>query len=437
MRKTVAPPLTVVAVVGTFAALVPAAVSAAGPTTRVSVSAAGAEGNNPSEAPAVSSTGRFVAFESRASNLVPGDTNNAADIFVKDRRTGSLTRVSVSSSGAQANSQSRDATISANGRFVAFESAASNLVGQDTNGVDDVFVHDRGTGATTRASVASGGGQANGASGTRSDPSISADGRYVAFDSGASNLAFDADGAASDVFVRDRQERTTTLVSVATGGGQQATGLSESPSLSGDGRYVAFQSRAQLVEGETTGASDVYVHDRSTTATTLVSTGTASEDSVTPAISGDGNVVVFVSQVDTLVPGDTNNLADVFVRQRAGGVTTRVSVRSNGAQANASSEDVGISPSISSDGLLVSFSSLATNLVRGDTNVARDAFVHDRTTGTTTRVSVSTGGAQGNFFSSRRPALSADGRFVAFQSDASNLVPGDLNRSADVFFRTR
>lgn len=409
-----------------------AAVTAAGPTTRVSVTPSGAEGNGPSEAPAVSGDGRYVVFESRASDLVPGDTNNAADIFVKDRRTGSLTRVSASSSGAQANSQSRDAVISASGRFVAFESAASNLVRLDSNGVVDVFVHDRRTGATTRVSVSSGGAQADGLSGGRSDPSISSDGRFVAFDSQASNLAIDADGDVPDVFVRDRQQRTTTLVSVATGGGQQAGGVSESPSLSGDGRYVAFHSFAQLVEGETTGAADIYVHDRSTSATTLVSTQNA--NSFDPAISGDGNVVVFASRDDTLVPGDTNNAPDVFVRDLQSGVITRVSVRSNGAQANGSSEDVGISPSISADGRLVSFSSLATNLVRADTNGARDAFVHDRATGTTTRVSVGAGGIQADF-SSRRPALSPDGRFVAFQSTATNLVAGDRNRSDDVFVR--
>ena len=160
---------------------------------------------------AISGDGRFVAFVSAATNLVTGDNNNAADIFVRDRQAGTTTRVSVTSTGGQANGASSDPAISADGRYVAFVSRATNLVAGDTNGVRDVFVHDRQTGATTRISVNSSENQGNAES---LAPSLSADGRYVAFASSASNLVTGDTNSTSDVFVRDRQAGTTTRVSV-------------------------------------------------------------------------------------------------------------------------------------------------------------------------------------------------------------------------------
>ena len=156
-----------------------------GNTTRVSVASDGTQSNNSSYNPSISANGRYVAFESEATNLVRGDTNNFRDIFVHDRQTGQTTRVSVASDGTQANGHSYDPSISADGRYVAFASLANNLVSGDTNDQQDIFVHDRQTGQTTRVSVASDGTQASGHS---FNPSISADGRYVAFVSSASNL---------------------------------------------------------------------------------------------------------------------------------------------------------------------------------------------------------------------------------------------------------
>jgi Tol biopolymer transport system component len=400
-----------------------------GQTTRVSVASDGAQGNSGSWCPSISADGRYVAFQSYASNLVPGDTNGVLDVFVHDRLTGQTTRVSVASDGTQGNGDSGCPSISADGRYVAFASLASNLVPGDTNGTWDVFVHDRLTGQTTRVSVASDGAQGNSGSWC---PSISADGRYVAFQSYASNLVPGDTNGVLDVFVHDRLTGQTTRVSVASDGAQ-GNGDSECPSISADGRYVAFQSYASnLVPGDTNLVRDIFVHDRLTGQTTRVSVasdGTQGNDhSRFPSISADGRYVAFASLASNLVPGDTNGKQDIFVHDRLTGQTTRVSVASGGAQGNGDSEF----PSISADGRYVAFQSYASNLVPGDTNLVPDIFVHDRLTGQTTRVSVASDGTQGDSYSFGS-SISADGRYVAFASYASNLVPGDANGDIDVF----
>ena len=348
---------------------------------------------------------------------------------------GEVARVSVTSAGSQANATSVSAgnrALSADSRFVAFQSSASDLVAGDTNGVEDIFVHDRVTGATARVSLAAAGTQATRAS---MNPAISHDGRIVAFDNIGALVSGDTN-AASDVFVRDIVAGTTTRVSVPSGGGQGSRG-SSAPALSGDGSLVAFESGAtNLVPGDSNSRKDVFVHDRATLATVRVSLGPSGTqgngDSSAAAIAAGAALVAFESLATNLVPGDTNGAADVFVRDMAAGVTARVSVASNGTQANARSAK----PITSADGNLVAFESLATNLVPGDTNGVADVFVHDRATGTTTRVSVGTGGMQGSA-ASFGPALSMDGRYVLFESDAPDLVPGDSNATRDVFLHDR
>ena len=239
--------------------------AAAGLTTRVSVDSAGNQANGGSFAPAISADGRFVAFHSVATDLVGGDTNGVGDIFVHDRQTGLTTRVSVDSVGNQANGDSNFAAISADGRFVAFHSVATNLLGAgvDTNGTTDIFVHDLQTGLTTRVSVDSAGNQANDHSVLAA---ISADGRFVAFESFATNLlgvGGDTNGV-WDVFVHDRQTGLTTRVSVDSAG-NQANSDSHLPAISADGRFVAFHSVATNLVGagvDTNGTTDVFVHDR-------------------------------------------------------------------------------------------------------------------------------------------------------------------------------
>jgi Tol biopolymer transport system component len=347
--------------------------SADGTTQRVSVSSSEAQADNWSDYPSISSNGPFVAFDSRASNLVENDTNNTRDAFVRDLRTGTTQRVSVSSSGEQGNNHSGYPAISSNGRMVAFLSLASNLVADDTNG-DDVFVHDLRTGATERVSVNSSEAQADGGS---SDPlSISSKGRFVAFASSASNLVEDDTNNISDVFVRDLQRGTTERVSISSSG-EQGNDHSYPPSISSDG-IVAFRSDASnLVANDTNNTEDIFVHDLQTGATERVNVSSseaqAGGGSSNPSISSDGRFVAFESEASDLVPNDTNNTRDAFVRDLWMGSTERVSIDSSGAQASAGS----FRPSISSDGRFVAFTSDASNLVARDTNGFIDVFVHE------------------------------------------------------------
>ncbi|MCL5292105.1 MAG: hypothetical protein M1548_06200, partial [Actinobacteria bacterium] len=320
---------------------------ALGTTTCVSLSSTGEQGNGYGSWNTINADGRYVAFMSYASNLVPDDTNSNGDIFVRDRLLSTTTRVSVSSTGVQANGYSGRPAISADGRYVAFWSAASNLVPDDTNSADDIFVHDRLLSTTTRVSVSSTGVQANGYSGY---PVISADGRYVAFSSHANNLVDGDTNAIDDIFVRDLQAGTTRRVSISSTG-EQGNGNSIWHAISADGRYVAFSSDANnLVDGDTNAASDIFVHDVQAGATKRVSVLSTGEQtngySSNPSISADGSYVAFSSDATNLVDGDTNSNGDIFVRDRLLSTTTRVSVSSTGVQANGYSGR----PAISADG---------------------------------------------------------------------------------------
>jgi Tol biopolymer transport system component len=398
------------------------------------VDGAGNQANGSSTSPAISADGRFVTFVSVATNLVPSDTNGQTDVFVRDRQTGVTERVSVDRAGNEADGSSESAAISADGRFVAFASYAGNLVPSDTNGQSDIFVHDRQTGATERASVSSAGYQADGAG---DSPAISADGRFVTFVSVASNLVPRDTNSQSDVFVRDRQTSATERVSVDSAG-NQADGAGGAPAISADGRFVAFVSTARnLFSGDTNGQSDVFVRDRQTGVTERVSVDSAGNQadgsSNAPAISADGEFVVFESAARNLVPGDTNGRIDVFVRDRHSGTTERLSVNSTGDQANSG----GLGPAISGDGRFVTFYAGHSDLVPGDTNRRQDVFIHDRRTGATEQVSVNDAGSQGNDHSGGLSSVSGDGRFVAFPSLAYNLLPADTNLTQDVFVHDR
>ena len=413
-------------------------VAAAQTTARVSVATGGAQGNGVSAfyGAAISADGRFVGFHSAATNLVAGDTNGSTDVFVRDRETGTTERVSVGAAGAQADGNSYSPAISADGRFVAFQSDATNLVAGDTNGVTDGGVRDRLSGTTERVSVAYDGAETKAPS---SHAAISADGRYVAFRSFDSGLvAADVNGE-GDVFVRDRQNGTTELVSL-TASGLQGNGPSgvTLAAISADGRFVAFDTQAtNFVASDANGFhEDIFLRDRTTGTTELVdvsSDGQQSNGQATdPSISADGRFVVFRAGGTNLVAEDVNGRYDIFLRDRSNGTTELVSLTNGGAQANGN----GFAPSISADGRFVTFASDATNLVAADTNGAYDIFVRDLVAGTTERVSVATGGAQADA-NSYHAYLSADGRFVAFESLAADLVAGDTNSSSDIFLRDR
>lgn len=408
------------------------AAPSAGATERVSLATDGTQGNKGSEDAALSGDGRYVAFESEASNLVANDTNSEDDIFVRDRQTGQTSRITVGPGGAQANGDSDDPDFSADGRFVAYDSMAGNLVAGDTNGVRDVFVYEMATGVTERVSLAADGSQASIPS---SDASISGDGRYVAFESLAALVPQDSNND-YDVYLRDRQSKTTVLISAGITDAA-ANGPSGDPAISDDSKIVVFNSRAtNLAPGNDGKYWQIFVRNLNTGTTIRISDapggGQGNGDSEDPAISGDGRFVAFTSEASNLVTGDTNGKEDVFVHDLQTGTTTRVSVGTGGGQGDGDSSD----PAISADGRYVAFKSQATNLVPGDNNGVVDIFIRDRQTGTTTWVSVDPSGAQTNERSSN-PAISADGRFVAFDSHASNLVANDTNAQEDVFVRDR
>jgi hypothetical protein len=399
--------------------------------TRVSVDSGGTEANDNCFFPSISADGQIVVFMSFATNLVAGDTNGQMDVFVHDRSTGLTERISVDSSGAQVSNGSSYPAVSSDGQVVAFESPSPDLVAGDSNGVTDIFVHDRSTGVTERVSVDSSGAQGNDQSGFDGEaPAISADGQIVLFDSVASNLVAGDTHGWPDVFVHDRSTGITERVSVDSSG-VQAEGGSYSSAISADGQIVAFYSdAANLVAGDTNGAFDVFVHDRSTGLTQRVSvdsSGTEGNDvSFQPSISADGRFVAFWSLASNLVSGDLNGAFDVFVHDRTTGATVRASVSSSGMEAN----DASFEPAISANGQVVTFHSSASNLVAADSNGTIDVFVHDLGTGITERASSTIVEADND---SLHPAISQDGQVVAFDSGASNLVSDDANGTYDVF----
>jgi Tol biopolymer transport system component len=400
-------------------------------TTRVSVDSAGSEALGYSICDSISADGWFVAFWSDAPNLVSDDTNGVEDLFVHDRGTGITERVSVDSSGAQGNGWSGQGSLSADGRFIAFSSSSTNLVAGDVNGMQDVFLRDRWAGTTELVSVDSSGAQGDGVSFI---PSLSADGRFVAFESYASNLVTGDTNGVEDVFVRDRVTGITERVSVDSSGGQ-GTGGSAAPKFSADGRFIGFSSFAQnLVANDTNGNGDAFIRDlvsKTTERVSLSSTGIQGNSlSWLSGVSGDGRFVVFASSASNLVAFDYNQVGDVFVRDRVTGTTERVGVSSYGVESEYGAQPGGIS----ADGRIVAFFSPSSRLVPDDTNGVSDAFIHDRVTGITRRVSVdSQGGEQHGDNGFTSVPISADGQIVAFESDADDLVTGDANSAADVF----
>jgi Tol biopolymer transport system component len=407
----------VIAAVATILVAATAESSSTPVTTRVDVSSAGQVPNQPGYGPAISATGRFVAFQSYASDLVPGDTNAAtsditygsgSDVFVRDRLTGTTRRVSVASDGSQGNDSSFGASISADGRYVAFTSVASNLVPGDTNRVPDVFVHDQRSGTTTRVSVSSTGEQAEGYF-----EAISGNGRFVAFPSWSTRLPH-GDGLNDRLYVHDQRTGQTTLVS-RPGRGPSAYG--SSPTLSGNGKVLAYVD----------GSSHIVVLDRATGRRQIADVGVGgrppNKHSLSPSLSANGRFVAFRSFADNLIRSDRNDGSDVFVRDLLHKKTIRASIRPNGRPLRRcpavipdpdGEESYRPSctgrPSLSASGRYVAFDSGEAPF----DGFGQGAFMRDLRRGTTTRVSVQPDGRATN--AAPLPAISADGRFVAFQA---------------------
>jgi hypothetical protein len=415
----------------------------------VSVNRTGAAaGNRDSVNPHLSASGRFVVFSSDASDLVTNDNNNYGDVFLRDLLTGTTFLISVDNAGTgSGNNDSFGAIISANGRFVVFTSVASNLVPNDNNGLPDLFIHNLSTRTTTLVSVNQAGtGSGNGLTLSSVDPAITPDGRFVVFYSAASDLVANDSNNVPDLFVRDVVNGKTTLVSINRAGNAAGAGSPFTPSISADGRFIAFQSTANdLVANDpqragATDEMDIFVRDMQAGTTSLVSVnraGTASGNALSrfPSMSADGRFIAFGSFATDLTDNDSNSYHDVYVRDRSAGTTTLVSVNRTGATSNNPSNAIGI-PAISADGRFVAFASLASDLVANDTNSRIDVFLRDLQAGATTLVSRNAAGTNGGNNDSQKPLISADGRFVAFESLASDLAgASDTNGQADIFVR--
>jgi Tol biopolymer transport system component len=417
------------------------------PLIRASVSSAGSEVSTMSGSPGVSADGRFVTFSSPTANLVVGDTNDVDDVFLFDRGSGTTERLSVSTTGTQANGPSSVApggAISADGRYVVFSSDATNLVEADTNGRADVFVRDRIANTTVRVSETGDGSEVFGGDGI--EGVISADGRFVAFSSDAADLVPTDPAGSRDVFLRDRDTDSDGVFDEP--GAVSTVRCSESapdygvggwtPALSGNGRYVAFVTTGI----DSNEFADVYAYDRMAPGLTLISAtmgGSAAGRCSCPSISSDGRYVGFVSSATNVALWDTNETVDVFVRDRdedANGVFDEP-LGVDTVMANlpmAVGAPTGDSPwgRISADGCYVIFCSDAPNIIENDTNGVRDVFVRDLVANSLRRLSSRPGDTQ-TTGASDFGDISSDGHYVVFASLDDALVEGDLNAVQDVF----
>ena len=525
-----------------------------GTTTLVSVNLTGTAGGNGDSLPmGLSTNGLYAVFESSASDLVAGDTNNATDVFVRDMVTGTTLLVSVSTNGLVGNGASRSPAMTPDGRYVAFVSAANNLVAGDTNGIPDVFVRDLRDNLTTLVSVGALSTITIYLAAGSEAPAISADGRFVAFYSSATNLVPGVP-TGGDVYVRDLAAGTTswassaaraavqatwgqtnassfnhalsadgqfvayeacapgatpgiilryslssgltdlihtnatvpsgryenihdldmtpdgrfiafvanaigtsgtntciqlwdalsgisTLVSGGLGNQVPANSVCDSPVLDDSGRFVAFLSNAgNLVSNSLTGEYHLYLRDTQTGGTRLLDADTNGIGSLVspasaPLLSADAGFVAFECGDSSLVPNDSNRDSDLFVRGLADDHVELISARHPDLPSLSPNgpSSLGAIP-VSNDGRFIAFASDADNLVPNDTNGCQDVFVRDMLYGTNVLVSVATNGGSADY-SSAEAAISSDGRYVAFTSSADNLVPGDTNNAQDVFVR--
>jgi Tol biopolymer transport system component len=395
--------------------------SARGKTEKISQAPGGGPTDGGSSSPDISADGRYIAYNSEAPNVFPGSAyDNGGDTVLKDRVTGELVRVSEKLGDGQPGTWTHNISVSDDGRYVSYSSLDDDLVAGDSNGEVDVFLWDRVTGVNSLVSNASDGGPSNGGS----YPSvISGNGRYVAFHSFATNLV---EGSGCRIFLRDLLTGTTTRAC------DEGSGFIELSAISADGRYVVYQATtAGDPNNDEDDFTNIRVWDRTTGQSRGV-TNLAAGEATASDISADGRYVVFTSAASSLVAGDVNNDADVFVWDGQSGTTRKVSQAADGTGANGVSRHA----VITGDGRYIAFDSTANNLVGLDADDVEDVFVWDRQSGTTRKVSQAANGGAGDSDSSG-PAISADGRYIAYNSSASNLVPGDTNGLLDVFLWDR
>ncbi|GIK55502.1 MAG: hypothetical protein BroJett015_11650 [Chloroflexota bacterium] len=397
---------------------VPAAIPTQLKTTpAATITATITEGNSWSAHPGVSADGRFVVFESNASNLVADDQNNVTDIFVYDRVLGMMQRVSVAGDGSEATHANTQATISADGSLIAFSSQSGNLVPGDTNNRPDIFVHNRVTGSTERVSVASNGSQSNGQ--FTHSPVISADGRSVLFVSDATNLSdILLPHQGNHLFVHDLDSRQTTLVDVNSEN-IPANGDSLWADISADGRFVVFTSWASNLTSDTPteATGRLFVHDRVTGITKLIGEGIAQ------AISANGRYVAYLRTVE-------NEGVYLFIYDWKSAAETQVSWIASGIHGRPGTNEV----NMSADGRYVVFRGVGRNEVTNEEKSYTDIFLYDQVEGSIELISVDSHNMPANS-GSGHPDISDDGNWVVFDSNANNLVNNDTNEETDVFIR--
>ncbi len=412
------------------AAFSQAAVAQLGPTTsRISVSSTGAQGTGDSTYARVSGDGRTVAFSSEGNFGLGG--GNRWHVFLRDLANDSLELISKSANGVVGDLDSFDPVPSADGRRIAFMSWARNLDPLDANNNADVFLHDRKTHKTYTISINLSGHTGTGLS---ADPDLTADGRYVTFKSGAADLVAGDVNTREDVFRRDTLLGVTELVSCNATGGQASSDSSFS-SISDDGRFVAFQSAANdLVGTEIDYFDDIFVKDMLTGAVEQISIrpagGMINAPCTYPTISADGTKVAYITDANTLIPGDTSGYRDVFVYDRTTASLVCASLTSTNVNANGPV----ISYKLSPDGLFVAFDNAANQIVPSDNNFIGDVFLCDLTLGTTSLVSVSTG-LPSVPLGGEQPDVANGGIRTVFHSQAGQFVPNDTNGADDVFLR--
>lgn len=447
------------------------------PASALRAELAGISGAGESSSPLLSADGRIVVFTSGADNLVTNDNNGVLDVFVFDQQTQLLTLVSSNYSGAgAANGRSIALDLSTNGQWLLFQSQATDLMPGDTNGVVKLFLKNLSTGSTTLVSANVAGESSRG--GTFNNVSLAPDGRYIAFDSSATDLHPADTSGILDVFVRDVVVGSNYLISARLDGLSGGSGNSEKPVMSGDGRWIAFQSTSSnLATNDVTTTMDVFLRDRQNGTTALVSVnrfGTAAGNgaSSNPSISGDGRYVAFESLANDLT---TNFVSGIFLRDLNAGITRFVSSKKDtsstafrpvvspdgrfvvyesqtnlycleiasgtvflmttnyfgpGGGSGASS-----SPQFTPNGQSCVFLSFATNLtgMAANTGPSR-VFVRDMETGNVFLISTNRQGTPSDL-ESLAPTISANGETVAFQSYDENLVENDLNGTSDIFLR--
>ena len=407
-----------------------AAAAPPGDLVLVSAAAGGEPGNGPSSyGLATSADGRYVAFASMATNLDPGDTDTVVDVFVKDLSTGQVQLASQTAAGVKGTAISERPSISADGQTVAFVSAADNLSPDDTDGYPDVFVKNLRTGDLTVASRTADGIKA--ATGGES-ATLSADGSTVAFSSTATNLSPDAVDGSAHVYVKRLDTGTLTPVDGGTITRPDEQHGATAPSLSADGQIVAFTTDAgQLDPADTDQRADIYVRHLGSGELRLASVNAAgvkgNSPSSGPSVSADGTHVAFATGSTNLLPQDTDPSSDVYVKNLADGSLRLASTDGTGTKANQAASY----PSLSPDGGYLAFSTDATNLGIDTPPLVKQVYRKNLATGELLPVSVTADGTPGDYLSIE-PSIAAAGAVVAFYTPSTNLVPDGGNRVADV-----